>query len=95
MPVVRCLDKLVLRKFKGLSDNGRVTVSGSVDRETSVNGRIQYTGDIGNERSVGQSSKNDTNRPKEGNVLCIILTKHTLSHQLSIATTVLHITTAC
>jgi len=63
--VVYCLDKLVLQKFKRQSEIGRVTESGSVDRETSINGRIQYIADVGNERSVGQSSKNDTNRPQE------------------------------
>lgn len=63
--MVYCLDKLVLQKFKRQSEIGRVTESGSVDRETSINGRIQYIADVGNERSVGQSSKNDTNRPQE------------------------------
>jgi len=44
-------------------------VSGSVYRQASINERIQYIADVGNERSVGQTSKNDTNRPQEGNVL--------------------------
>ena len=67
--MVRCLDKMVLQKFKRLSEIGRMKVSGSEDKETSFNGRIQYIADVGNKRSVGQSSKNDTNRPQERNVL--------------------------
>jgi len=66
--VLRCLDTLVLQKFKRLSEIGRVTVSGSGDRQTSINGRVQYIADVGNEQSLGQSYENDTNRPQEGNV---------------------------
>jgi hypothetical protein len=59
----------VLQKFKRQSEIRRVAVSEPVYRQTSINGRIQCIADVGNERFVGQSSKNDTNRPQEGNVL--------------------------